>query len=406
MHPKHLKIEDFSYDLPQEKIAYHPVNPRDSSQILIYNKGNISRNTYRNISQYLDEECVLVFNDTKVIKSRIFFQKDTGANIEIFCLEPYDETSNYEEHFQQTDYVLWKCLVGKAGKWKEKKLTKKIVINDKEVLLYAEIVEKLEDAFVIKLSWNPANISFGEIIEVAGNTPLPPYIKRKATSEDENRYQTIYSEFDGSVAAPTAGLHFTQNILNDLKEKKIPTLFTTLHVGAGTFKPVKSETMEDHHMHFEWMNLTTEFLTALKNQLDKKIISVGTTSMRTLESIYWMGNKIINQPEISFEDLKVTQWEPYENSENHPPKEAIEALLLWMKNRNLPHLLIETGIIIAPGYSFKIVKGLISNFHQPKSTLLLLVAALIGENWKQVYEYALENNFRFLSYGDGSLLLP
>lgn len=406
MHPKDIKIEDFSYDLPKEKIAYHPAHPRDSSKLLIYKQGTISESLYRNLANNLESDCCLIFNDTKVIKSRIFFPKKTGAVIEIFCLEPSEATTNYEEHFQQTGSVRWKCLVGKVGKWKEKQLCKTLQIEGKEVSLKAEIIERLADSFVIELSWTPEEISFGEIIEAAGATPLPPYIKRKATRKDEDEYQTVYSHYDGSVAAPTAGLHFTQRILADLKQKAIPTLFTTLHVGAGTFKPVSSETMQGHIMHAEFMNITIAFLESLQEQLGKTIISVGTTSTRTLESIFWMGNKILNQPEISQEELKVSQWEPYETQQVHSTKEALAALISWMKSRKLEHLLIETEIIIAPGYTYKMIKGLITNFHQPNSTLLLLVAALVGDSWKKIYDYALHHDFRFLSYGDGSLLLP
>ncbi|QCX52744.1 S-adenosylmethionine:tRNA ribosyltransferase-isomerase [Elizabethkingia sp. JS20170427COW] len=406
MHPKDLKIENFTYDLPNEKIAYAPVDPRDSSKILLYQNGTISQDIYRNISDHLPEDAVLVFNDTKVIKSRIFFQRPTGAVIEVFCLEPYGENSNYEDFFQQKGSALWTCLVGKIGKWKEKQLSKTILVNDKEVLLSVEIVDKLTDSYVIKFTWTPEEIAFGEIIDHAGVTPLPPYIKRIADKKDEETYQTVYSEHEGSVAAPTAGLHFTPAIFEKLKEKNIPSLFTTLHVGAGTFMPVKSDTMEGHHMHSEYMNITLAFLDQLYNSLDKTVISVGTTSTRTLESIFWMGNKIINCPEISYEDLKVSQWEPYETENISEAKDAVKALYGWIQKQGLDHISIETEIIIAPSYTYKIVKGLVTNFHQPQSTLLLLVSALIGEEWHKIYDYALQNDFRFLSYGDGSLLLP
>lgn len=406
MHPKYLKISDFTYDLPNEKIAYAPVNPRDSSKLLIYKDGKIQQNTYRNLVSYLNKDCILVFNDTKVIKARILFQRETGAMIEVFCLEPHEELVDYANHFQKTKSVRWKCLVGNASKWKEKQLHKEIEINGKKAVISAEIIEQLADAYIIELSWTPEEIAFGEIIDAVGTTPLPPYIKREANKTDEETYQTVYSSHKGSVAAPTAGLHFTQEMLKGFKEASIKTLFTTLHVGAGTFKPVKSETMEGHIMHNEWMNITTELLENLLLNVDKTIISVGTTSMRTLESIFWMGNKVCNDPDISHEKLQISQWEPYENPNVHTSKEALEALLNYLKERNQNHLIIETGIIIAPGYSFKIVKGLITNFHQPQSTLLLLVSALIGEKWHEIYQYALDNNFRFLSYGDGSLLLP
>ena len=406
MHPKHLKIEDFTYDLPAEKIAYNPVNPRDQSKLLVFKNNILSEDTYRNISEYLPENAVLVFNDTKVVKSRIFFKNENGATIEVFCLEPYGEAIDYEEHFAEQNSVTWICFIGKASKWRENHLKKTIDVEGLSVELSAEITGKLEDAYLVTFTWLPPEIPFGKIMDAAGVTPLPPYIKRIAEKVDEDSYQTVYSENEGSVAAPTAGLHFTQNVLDDLKQKGISSLFTTLHVGAGTFKPVKSEVMEDHLMHAEYLNITTGFLEDLATKIHQPIITVGTTSTRTLESIYWMGNKIVQNPEIGYEALKVTQWQPYETDAICTAEEAINALLKWIKNTQQDHLSIETEIIIAPGYSFKMVKGLVTNFHQPQSTLLLLVSALIGDQWKNIYQYALENSFRFLSYGDGSLLFP
>lgn len=406
MHPKNLRIEDFTYDLPAEKIAYNPVNPRDQSKLLVYQSKKISEDTYRNISQYLPENAVLVFNDTKVVKSRFFFTNENGAQIEVFCLEPYGEAIDYEQHFLEQHSVTWICFIGKVSKWKEEKLSKTINLDGLAVNLSAEIAGKLEDAYLVKLTWSPGEIPFGQIMDATGVTPLPPYIKRVADKTDEDSYQTVYSEHEGSVAAPTAGLHFTENVLQDLEEKGIASLFTTLHVGAGTFKPVKSEVMEHHVMHPEYLNITTGFLEDLATKIHQPVITVGTTSTRTLESIYWMGNQIVKNPEISYDELKITQWLPYESEAVCTAEEAIVALLNWIKNTQQDHLSIETEIIIAPGYSFKIVKGLITNFHQPQSTLLLLVSALIGDDWKNIYQYALENDFRFLSYGDGSLLLP
>ncbi|MCO5269465.1 MAG: S-adenosylmethionine:tRNA ribosyltransferase-isomerase [Brumimicrobium sp.] len=405
MHPKDLKIEDFTYELPDENIAYKPVEPRDSSKLLIYKNHKISDDIYRNLKQHLPQDAVLVFNDTRVIKSRIKFQRQTGAIIEIFCLEPNEEFVDYAVHFQKTEKDQWRCLVGNIAKWKEPFLEKTISVQNQEVLLTAKLIDRLPDSNVVEFSWTPKEISVGEIIENAGLTPLPPYIKREAKKEDESTYQTVYSSHEGSVAAPTAGLHFSQEMLQGFKEKHIPTLFTTLHVGAGTFKPVSSEKMADHVMHNEWMDISIDFLKQLESQLNKTIISVGTTSTRTLESIYWMGNKICNNPDISIEELCITQWEPYEDITLHSSESAVSTLIQWMKERHMQHLIIETGIIIAPSYKFKIIKGLITNFHQPKSTLLLLVAALVGKNWKDIYTYALQNNFRFLSYGDGSLLM-
>ncbi|MCO6498701.1 MAG: S-adenosylmethionine:tRNA ribosyltransferase-isomerase [Chitinophagaceae bacterium] len=406
MHPKDLSIHDFTYELPDERIALFPVHPRDSSKLLVYKDGQISEDTYRNLADYLPPDAALVFNDTRVVKSRVLFPKETGAVIEIFCLEPLEKYTDYNLLFQQTGSSVWKCMIGKAGKWKEKQLTRTIRINNTDVTLRAELIDRLPEAFVVKFSWTPETFSLGDILSAAGVTPLPPYIKRKATEEDETDYQTVYSAHEGSVAAPTAGLHFTDEMLEGFHKKGISTLFTTLHVGAGTFKPVKSDTMEGHHMHAEWMNITTDFLEQLLINIDKKIISVGTTATRTLESIYWMGNKILNHPAIKEEDLRISQWEVYNMQKIHDAGDAIKALLQWMKRKDEKHLMIETEIIIVPGYQFKIVKGLITNFHQPQSTLLLLVAALVGEQWKKIYDYALSNNFRFLSYGDGSLILP
>lgn len=406
MHPKDLSIEDFSYVLPKEKIALYAAEPRDSSRLLIYDEGLIKEDIYRNLEHHLPKNSVLVFNDTRVIKSRLLFPKSTGAIIEIFCLEPYEDFRGYDLFFRQTGKALWKCMIGKAGKWKEKRLSKTLSISGTEVTLTAELQKKLTDSYLVELSWTPPAISHGEIMDAAGVTPLPPYIKRKANKKDETSYQTIYSAHEGSVAAPTAGLHFTDKMMKGFQRKGIETLFTTLHVGAGTFKPVKSDFMEGHIMHKEWMNITVEFLENLLKNIDKSIITVGTTATRTLESIYWMGNKIISDKVNDIHDLQTSQWEVYDLQEIHSPEEATAALIHWIKSRGKSHLMIETGILIAPGYDYKIINGLITNFHQPQSTLLLLVAALMGEEWRKVYDYALQHNFRFLSYGDGCLILP
>lgn len=406
MHPKNLSIDDFTYELPEERIALHPVHPRDTSKLLIFDDGMVTQDVYRNLQHHLPEDATLVFNDTRVIKARIFFTKETGAVIEIFCLEPFEKFTNYDTLFQQTGNSLWKCMIGKVGKWKEKQLVRKLNMGGNPVTLFAELVEKLEDAYVVRFSWTPGDFAFGEIIAAAGLTPLPPYIKRKAEEEDETDYQTVFSIHEGSVAAPTAGLHFSEEMMRHFKDAGIPTLFTTLHVGAGTFKPVKSKTMEGHIMHAEWSNITTNFLEQLIAHIDRKIIAVGTTATRTLETIYWMGNKILNKKEIAADELKIGQWEAYDFSQVNETTPALQALLNWMKERNLSHLMTETEIIIAPGYTFRVVDGLVTNFHQPRSTLLLLVAALAGDDWKRIYDYALQNDFRFLSYGDGCLILP
>lgn len=407
MHPKKLSIADFDYPLPEEKIAVYPLSERDQSKLLIYRNGNISEDIYRNIAGHLPENSFLIFNDTKVIKARILFQKKTGAVIEIFCLEPYEKINDYAVILSQKKCTKWKCMIGGAGKWKEKFLEKEIEIHGQKIFLKAQLVEKLSDAYVVELSWNPGDYSFAEIIDHAGETPLPPYIKRKAEESDAERYQSIYSHYEGSVAAPTAGLHFTKEIFSSLKKKNIDTGFVTLHVGAGTFKPVKSSNMEGHEMHAEWIDVSIKFLQQLIDNLSQTVFCIGTTSVRTVESLYWMGLKTFLNSDISLNDLKINQWEVYEEPLKNnvcDTKIALQSLLKYLQNKNSERLFIQTQIIIAPGYSYKITNGIVTNFHQPKSTLLLLVAAMIGQNWKRIYDYALMHEFRFLSYGDGCLI--
>lgn len=407
MHPKDLSINDFDYILPDQKIALYPLEKRDQSKLLIYKNKRISEDIYRNIANHLPKKSFLVFNDTKVIKARILFQKKTGSVIEIFCLEPYEKIKDYAVVLQQKNSIRWKCMIGGAGKWKEKYLEKTISIQGEEIILKASLVEKLSDAYVVELTWNPGNYSFAEIIEHAGETPLPPYIKRKAEESDVERYQSIYSAHEGSVAAPTAGLHFTKEIFSALREKHIDTGFVTLHVGAGTFKPVKAEKMEHHEMHAEWIDVSTQFIETLISNISHGIFCVGTTSARTIESLYWMGLKAFINPNIEFENLQIRQWDVYENelqNNNCSAEEALKALLLFLQNNKTERLFIQTQIIIAPGYKYRIARGIITNFHQPKSTLLLLVAAMIGKDWKKIYDYALNHEFRFLSYGDGCLI--
>ncbi|HEV8084181.1 MAG TPA: S-adenosylmethionine:tRNA ribosyltransferase-isomerase [Chitinophagaceae bacterium] len=407
IHPKYLSIEDYNYVLPDEKIASYPLEKRDESKLLIFHNNEISENRYKNISEYLPEKSLLVFNDTKVIKARILFQKLSGGVIEIFCLEPYEDVKDYAVIFQKKKKIKWKCMIGGASKWKEKFLVKTVVIDGEEIQLKASVVEKLKDAYVVELAWSPGQHPFAEIMESAGDTPLPPYIKRKAEEADTGRYQTIYSKYEGSVAAPTAGLHFTPHIFYSLKEKNINTAFTTLHVGAGTFRPVKSATMEDHEMHAEWMEVSTDFVELLLKHLKNEIICVGTTSVRTIESLFWMGVKSILYPDQPMEELAIKQWEVYGEDMlkvDCSPEKALTSLLKFLQNKKIKKLLTQTQIIIAPGYQFKLTKALITNFHQPKSTLLLLVAAMAGKDWRKIYEYALENEFRFLSYGDGCVI--
>ena len=403
IHPKNISILDFTYDLPVDRIALHPLSERDASKLLIYKNGNILEDIYRNIDAYLPPESFLVFNNTKVIKARIRFQKSSGGSIEIFCLEPYDTINEYSSIMNKKGSVKWKCMIGGVGKWKNGKLTKKLGIGNWE--LGATLLEKLPDAYVVEFSWVPADLSFAEVLEHAGDIPLPPYIKRNTEVEDTERYQTIYAKDEGSVAAPTAGLHFTDEIFNRLDEKNIQKDFVTLHVGAGTFKPVKAATMQGHEMHAEWIDVSVEFIENLVLQLDKTIIAVGTTSLRTIESLYWMGVKVHLQPDIKH--LDINQWEVYEEplaNGNVKVVDALSSLVNWLKKNNQQRLFTQSQILIAPGYTFKIANALVTNFHQPQSTLLLLVAAAIGDDWKKIYDHAMQHDFRFLSYGDGSLI--
>lgn len=409
MHPKNISIQDYTYDLPEEKIARYPLAERDASKILIYKDGKIFEDIYRNIDIHLPENSLLIFNNTKVVEARLLFQKPTGGIIEIFCLEPHEQYADITSAMLHHGKVLWKCLVGGASKWKRGQvLEKKIITADKEILLHGAYIEKRTDHFIIELSWSPANMSFAELLHHAGAIPLPPYIKREAEKNDAERYQTIYAQYDGSVAAPTAGLHFTPAIFEKLKKKNIHVDFVTLHVGAGTFKPVKSKTLEEHEMHAEFIDVSKDAIENILRHLNDTVVAVGTTSCRTIESLYWLGVKVRKQERSS--GIQLSQWEAYELSrQNISSVDALQALLEWMEKNSLKRLITKTQIIIAPGYKAKIVQALITNFHQPNSTLLLLEATLIGDDpiaigWRKVYDYALQNDFRFLSYGDGCLL--
>ena len=408
---KNLFIKDFTYDLSDEKIAKYPLPQRDESKLLIYKDNLISEDIYYNLNNYLPENSLLIFNNTKVVEARLLFEKSSGGIIEIFCLEPDEQYADITSAMLQKEKVLWKCLVGGAKKWKEGSLIKLINYDSKEIILSATIVEKRTNHFLIELSWNDDRITFGEVLHHAGLIPLPPYLNREAEKKDNETYQTIYAKHDGSVAAPTAGLHFTERLFEKLAQKNIQRNFITLHVGAGTFKPVKKETIHEHEMHAEFIDVSHSFIQNLIENIDKTIVAVGTTSLRTLESLYWMGVKIEESRESiigsnpDIEDISVHQWDPYNVERTSiSVKESLENLLQWMKQNNLERLITKTQIIIVPGYKFNVIKGLISNFHQPQSTLLLLVAALVGDDWKKIYSHALDNYFRFLSYGDGSLL--
>ncbi|MEE4285874.1 MAG: S-adenosylmethionine:tRNA ribosyltransferase-isomerase [Mariniphaga sp.] len=398
---KNIKISDYSYNLPDERIARYPLSERDSSNLLVWNNGTIGKDEFRNISTWLPADSMLVFNNTRVIHARLFFWKETGAKIEIFCLEPV-HPNDHQLAFQQTEKVTWKCMVGQAKKWKNGELTREIEIDGKTAELKAKKTEQEDNTFFIEFSWTNG-FAFSEIIEKAGVLPIPPYLHRETEISDELTYQTVYAKTDGSVAAPTAGLHFTENVLAQLTEKKIPLREITLHVGAGTFQPVKSETIDGHNMHHEQVIIPKKFIEELLTST-KKIIAVGTTSVRSLESLYWLGLKLGKQKNLS-QPLKIEQWEPYENTEQINIQQALKNILEYLEKSNRETLQFSTQIIIVPGYRFKLINGMITNFHQPQSTLLLLIGAFLGNDWKKVYNFALTNHFRFLSYGDSNLYL-
>lgn len=406
MHPKNLSISDFTYDLPLERIAKYPLDERDMSKLLVLENEKMITSVYQNLAEFLPSDTLLIFNDTKVVKARLLFKKVSGAFIEIFCLEPHDQYADITSAMLQKGKVWWKCLIGGASKWKRgTKLQKVAGEKENPFVLEAAIVERLSDCFVVELCWQPEDLTFAEMLQTEGDIPLPPYLQRDAEEVDKERYQTIYAKHNGSVAAPTAGLHFTDITFNKLEAKNIKRDFVTLHVGAGTFRPVKSQTMQEHEMHTEFIEVSQNVIQNLINHSEKTIVAVGTTSLRTIESLYWMGIKIINEPTISSADIYINQWDPYETEpKGMSTLTALTALSEWMTMNQMTRLIAKTQILIAPGYKLKVAKGIITNFHQPQSTLLLLVAAIAGSNWRKVYQYALENDFRFLSYGDGCLL--
>lgn len=397
-------IKDFQYVLPSHQIAHFPLGERDESRLLIYENGLISEKSFSNIPEHLPQGSTLVLNNSRVIEARILFKKDTGATIEIFCLEPAEKLKHTEHALHVHGKVLWQCLIGGASKWKHGDiLEKELMVEGKKISLKARYVEKVADSFIIEFSWEPAFYGFVEILHAAGIIPLPPYIKRKPVEADAERYQTVFAKTAGSVAAPTAALHFTQETFDGLNRKNISTEFITLHVGAGTFKPVKTETIAEHKMHSEEFQVSINTLTRLAES--KELIAVGTTSLRTLESIYWIGVKISKGLLSEDENITLDQWEVYElDSELISYEQSLNTIINFLKKKGEEVLFCHTSLIIVPGYKFYSAKALITNFHQPQSTLLLLVAAFIGDDWRKVYDYALENNFRFLSYGDSSLL--
>lgn len=403
MHPKDISIESYNYDLPDYRIALHPLAERDASKLLLYKNGIIKETVFSNIAEHLPENSLLVFNNSKVINARIKFAKASGSTIEIFCLEPHGTITDYATVMQSTATVQWKCLVGGAAKWKEDFLQKEIIIATKKIILTAKKIQQITEAYIIEFVWQPAEFTFATIIEAAGFVPLPPYIKRQTDNTDTSRYQTIFAANDGSVAAPTAGLHFSENIFAKLASKNIQKTYVTLHVGAGTFKPVKADTMQQHEMHAEYIDVPIDTIKNIKENLGN-ITAVGTTSLRTIESLYWIALKIMQNENTT--NLEIYQWDAYAYTvaEIVPSKTAIEFLIQWMQKNYMQNIFTKTQILIASGYTFKIANRLVTNFHQPKSTLLLLVAAAIGTDWQKMYDHALQNDFRFLSYGDGNLI--
>ena len=405
---KHIQIAEYNYPLPDERIAKFPLAERDHSKLLVYNKGAVSHDIFYNLPNYLPKGALMVYNNTKVIQARLHFNKETGALIEVFCLEPI-QPNDYVLNFQQTKHCAWLCLVGNLKKWKEGTLRKEVDVKGRKVILTATRGEMHGTSHWIDFDWDDDSITFADILEGVGELPIPPYLNRKTEESDKKTYQTVYSKIKGSVAAPTAGLHFTDKVLKDIDAHGIEREEVTLHVGAGTFKPVKSEEIEGHEMHSEYIFVPKHTIERLIAH-DASAIAVGTTSVRTLESLYYIGVTLQSNPDATEQDLHVNQWMPYEYADSEPnPITAMQALQNirdYLERNGIDALHTSTQIIIAPGYDYKIVKMLVTNFHQPQSTLLLLVSAFVKGDWHKIYDYALANDFRFLSYGDSSLLIP
>ena len=401
---KQITISEFKYPLPDERIAKFPLAERDSSKLLVYRHGEVSEDSFTSLPHYLEAGEMMVFNNTKVIQARLHFRKETGALIEVFCLEPI-QPNDYVLSFQQTQECAWLCMIGNLKKWKEGTLKRTIEVKGKEITLSATRGECRGTSHWVNFAWDDDSLTFADILEVVGELPIPPYLNRETQESDKKTYQTVYSKIKGSVAAPTAGLHFTEKVLKALDEKGIDREELTLHVGAGTFKPVKSEEIEGHEMH-------TEYISVNKRTIEKliahggKTIAVGTTSVRTLESLYYIGILLARNPDANQEELHVKQWMPYENTLTLTPVESLQHILDYLNRNGMDALHTSTQIIIAPGYEYKIVKKIVTNFHQPQSTLLLLVSAFVKGDWRKIYDYALSHDFRFLSYGDSSLLIP
>lgn len=405
--PKKIKIKDYVYSLPQNRIAQLPLQDRDSSKLLLFEKGNISEKRFIEIDEYIPVDSLMIFNDTKVIRARLHFKKETGAVVEIFCLEPHGDIKEIQNAFQKKGSCKWTCLLGNAAKWKSGLLEKAFKYNKKNIKLIAEKESKNSDENIIKFKWEPGELTFSEILNAAGEVPLPPYVKRGAVEMDKTRYQTVYAVNAGSVAAPTAGLHFTESVLNKLKTKNVNFGYVTLHIGLGTFRPIRSESLNDHVMHSESIFVSCKLIEMLLSKPGKMVIAVGTTVLRTIESLYWFGLKILSQPKKNYDEIKIKQWDPYCFDKDHfkwTYEDSFSAVLDTMKKNGRDYLYGDTELMVVPGYKFRVTDALITNFHMPSSSLLLLVAAFIGNEWRDVYEFALKNNFRFLSYGDSSLL--
>ncbi|MBQ3989541.1 MAG: S-adenosylmethionine:tRNA ribosyltransferase-isomerase [Bacteroidales bacterium] len=400
---RNININDYNYDLPDEKIAKYPLDERDMSKLLVFDGDKIEEDRFRNISTHLPAGSLLLFNDTKVINARMIFEKETGARIEVFCLDPISP-SDYAQAFAQNGRCSWKCLVGNSKKWKDGRLKKSIIVDGKNLDLYITRVREIGNSFEILFEWDNPDICFSQIIDVGGNIPIPPYLNRNSEDIDKVRYQTVYSHYQGSVAAPTAGLHFTERVMGDLKKCNIQSDAVTLHVGAGTFQPVKTDNAAEHKMHTEHFIVKRTTIEKIVQYLGNITIT-GTTTVRTVESLFCVGAQIFENKDVAAEEFHVSQWEAYEYKDKYDVREILENLLSWMTAKGLEYIRCATQIMIVPGFRFRITDRLITNFHQPKSTLLLLLSAFIGEDWRKVYNYALENNFRFLSYGDSCLFL-
>jgi S-adenosylmethionine:tRNA ribosyltransferase-isomerase len=398
--PRHIRISDYNYPLPDERIAKFPLAERDQSKLLVYKKGVVAQDCFTSLPSLLPKGPLMVFNNTKVIQARLHFRKETGALIEVFCLEPI-LPNDYALNFQQTEHSAWLCMVGNLKKWKGEALKREMVVKGETITLTAERGECRGTSHWIDFRWDNPTITFADILEVFGELPIPPYLNRETQESDKQTYQTVYSKIKGSVAAPTAGLHFTPRVLDALQEVGIEKDEVTLHVGAGTFQPVKAAQIGGHAMHTEVIEVTRQSIALLQQQLGS-IVAVGTTSVRTIESLYYLGCRVAS----GNAEMVVEQWEPYQHTAVLSAHDALQALLDYLDDSGQTTLHASTRIIIVPGYTFKIVNALITNFHQPHSTLLLLLAAFVGDEWHRIYDYALANDYRFLSYGDSSLLIP